>query len=63
MPKIEFIDDEPSLNATNVDLTVDGWVVAYITGTTENNHRYIPRNRVKQIITTDPDKIEEPAKS
>lgn len=62
MPKIEFIGDEEPVVASTVDLTVDGWVVAFVTESIENNHRYIPRDRVRQIISTDSDNVEEPEK-
>lgn len=52
MPKIYFRDDADALFTDNVEVRGNGWIVAKVTHTKSNNHRVIPKDRVKEIVET-----------
>jgi len=62
--RIQLNNEENEFRAKQVDLSVDGWVIAEVTASTVTNRRWIPRENIKQIMSEgDDDIISPPRKS
>lgn len=49
MVTVNTVDGMENVSAQKVELQNE-WVIAFVTHTKRNNHRYIPKENVQQII-------------
>ena len=58
--RINLKHEKKTLHAEQVDLSINGWVIAEVTDATIDNRRWIPRENVVQITSTSDDDIISP---
>ncbi len=58
--RIQLKSDENELTAEQVDLSVEGWVIAEVTTAEVKNRRWIPKENVEQIMSRGDDDVISP---